>query len=237
MVPPIQESLKKSISSLKERGEEVRWGYRLTQLFLQAIFKGLFGLKVIGRENIPSKGPFIIASNHQSWFDPPIVGSSCPRELAYAAKAELFRNLVLGPVVKYFNAIPVKRKGFDRLAIRELEKRIENAQGVVIFPEGTRFLDGKLRPPRPGIGMLMAKYNVPVIPTFVDGSRRLRYQIGKRALKITFGIPFLPSELQLSDIPGNDLYDRYAWAVMERIAQTGGVSPPHIRSDPQHTSI
>lgn len=214
-----------SVGKVSE-GARVRLGYWLAQKFLYFLFRSLYGLEVRGRENIPASGPFILASNHQSWFDPPLVGCSCPREVAYAAKVELFRHILLGPLVRYFNAVPVKRGGFERQAIQRLGEYLEKGLGVVIFPEGTRFLDGKLRPPKSGVGMLVLKYDVPVVPTFVSGSARIRRQLWRRSLRVSFGEPFRMKDIDTALYPGRDLYDKLAWGIMERVAKVGRVPPP-----------
>ncbi len=204
----------------------VRFGYRFSQWLLTGGFKLLFGLKVDGLVNIPLSGPFILASSHKSWFDPPIVGSICPRELFYAAKRELFSNLILGPIVRYHNAIPVARTGYDRKVLVQLGQALSAGYGIIIFPEGTRFLDDKLHPPRAGVGMLALKHRVPIVPAFISGSVRIRRQLWRRRLRVRFGRPFTVEELGLRDAEGREGYRAVASAVMCRIAETGGVEPP-----------
>lgn len=203
----------------------VRLGYRFVQWLARTLFGTLFGLRIDGRENVPRRGPFILASNHQSWFDPPIVGSTCPREIHYAAKKELFTTPIVGSLVTYLNSIPVRRSGFDREALIRLGEVLASGGAVIFFPEGTRFLDGKLHPPKAGVGMMALKYNVPIVPVYVSGSARIRRQILKRRLKVTFGRPFTLAELgELHR--GKEAYYAVAEAVMKRIAEVGGVEPP-----------
>lgn len=131
--------------------ERTRAIFRLTQLFVAGLFKLFIGLKIEGAENVPRSGAFYLASNHQSWFDPPIVGSTCPRELFFAAKLELFKTPVLGFLVKYYNSLPVRRDGFDRALLKSAGEVIKAGYGLILFPEGTRYLDGNLHTPRAGI--------------------------------------------------------------------------------------
>jgi len=198
----------------------------LSQIFIRSIFKVLCGLKVAGRENVPESGPFILASNHQSWFDPPIIGSTCPREVFYAAKRELFDNFILGPLVRYYNSIPVRRSGYDRTALTRLGEVLEGGNGVIIFPEGTRFLDGRLHSPKSGVGMLALKYNIPVVPVYISGSSKLRLQIFSRRLRVRFGRSFTMADIGLSSSKGKDGYRAGSAEVMRRIAAVGGVDPP-----------
>jgi len=200
--------------------------YRLTQLTVTALFKAVFGLRVEGRENVPLSGGFILASNHKSWFDPPIVGATCPREIFYAAKRELFTKPILGALVKYYNSIPVRRTGFDREVMLVMGEALRTGFGIAIFPEGTRFKDEHLHAPKAGVGLLSLKNNVPIVPVHVANSAFLTGQILRRRLRIRFGKPFAVSELNLGGLSDKDKYKAIALETMNRIAQTGGVNPP-----------
>lgn len=127
-------------------------------------------LRVTGKENIPKKGGFIIASNHVSNLDPVILGFSCPRNLNFMAKEELFRNPVFGRIIYSVGAFPVKRKNADISALKEAIKRTSSGKGLVLFPEGSRSNGVELRPPEAGIGFIAAKAGVPVIPAFIKGT-------------------------------------------------------------------
>ncbi len=204
----------------------VRPAYRFAQRLITGIFKLLFGLRIEGRENVPRTGPFILVSNHQSWFDPPIIGASCPREIFYAAKQELFTTPVLGKLVRFYNSIPVRRTGFDRRALVSLGNALEAGFGIIIFPEGTRYLSGELHPPRPGVGMLAVRYHAQVVPVFITGSSYLRRQIYGRKLRVRFGKPFMVDVSVPDRVEQREVYRRAADEVMRHIARTGGVKPP-----------
>ena len=215
-----------------------RFAYRFTRRSGFYLFKLLFGLKIEGKANLPGSEPFILVSNHKSWFDPPIIGCSCPRELFYAAKRELFSHLILGPIVRLLNAVPVARSGFDRKVILKLGEALEKGYGILIFPEGTRFLDDKLHPPRAGVGMLALRHTVPIVPTFISGSARIRRQFYRRQLRVRFGRPFSVEELGLEDATGRDKYRAVAAAVMQRIAEVGGLEPPEkVRTSTKGTKF
>ncbi len=211
---------------MPQKSDKVKLFYKIDQLLVRGLFRALYNLKVIGKENIPQTGPFILASNHQSWFDPPILGSSCPREIFFAAKKELFDKPILGALVRYHNSIPVKRTGFDRKLLFLMGKALENGYGVAIFPEGTRFLDGRLRPPKPGVGIIALKSLAPVIPTYVMGSANLRKQILKRGLTIRFGSPFKLDPKKYEELDEKTAYREASKVVMRKIAETGGVEAP-----------
>lgn len=141
-------------------------GYSLSK----AIAKTFFNYRVIGAENMIEEGPCIIAANHCSYFDPPLVGVACKRAIHYLARKSLLEVPVLGPILPELNVIPVDQKNADRSALMGAIRVVRNGGAVLIFPEGTRSPDGKLQPAQPGIGMIVAKTGAPVVPVRVSGS-------------------------------------------------------------------
>lgn len=130
-----------------------------------------FPLNVKGRERIPAKGGFVIASNHVSYLDPIIVGLACPRPCHYLARNTLFNNPVFGWVLRHVNAIPLKRRETDIGAIREALKFLNAGRGLILFPEGTRRIDDSIGKGLAGAGFLARKSGVPVIAAYVEGSQ------------------------------------------------------------------
>ena len=124
-----------------------------------------------GVENIPRKGSFILACNHISFLDPPVVGINCPRKLNFMAKEELFSAPFSSWWMRSVGCVPVKRDSNDLTALREAIRRLHAGGGLFLFPEGTRYESGaELAQPQAGIGFLAAKLNVPVVPAFVKGT-------------------------------------------------------------------
>lgn len=131
----------------------------------------LFPIKVSGKKNIPAEGGFIVASNHVSYLDPIVVGVACPRKLNYMARHELFLNPLFGAILYKVNAFPVKRNSADIKAMKEAIQRVgKKGQGLLVFPEGRRGAPGLKLTPQAGVGFLVRKLGVPVIPAFVSGS-------------------------------------------------------------------
>lgn len=130
----------------------------------------LFRFRVIGRENFNVEGPAIIAANHQSYLDPPLIGVAYPGELHYLARNTLFKKRLANWILTEVNAIPVDRDRGDVGAVRAVLKLLKDGHRTVIFPEGTRTLTGQIQKARPGIGMIVAKTLVPVIPARIFGS-------------------------------------------------------------------
>jgi len=134
------------------------------------LLKIFFRLEIKGRENLPKGKGFILVSNHVSNLDPIVLGAACHLNLHFMAKQELFRNYYFGWLLHMVNVFPLKRKGPDLRAIRMAIKMVSAGDGLLIFPEGTRSKDGKLGPGHEGVGFLVDKLNVPVIPAFVKGT-------------------------------------------------------------------
>jgi cytidylate kinase len=150
------------------------WKYRLAYGCLGAAAR-FYGLRVIGPEHLRREGGAILASNHISWWDPPLVGSTFRRApVRTLAKAELFRPPPFGALFRWLEAIPIERSGYDRRAFGEAVAALENGGSVFIFPEGTRRPIGRPGPVRSGLGILMQRTGAPVVPIFVRGTCCLR---------------------------------------------------------------
>lgn len=135
--------------------------------------KLLFRIEFQGREFIPAKGGFILASNHVSYLDPIAVGTACPREVSFMAKSTLFDYPFLRGWLKGVGAIPVKRGAPDISAIKTALHNAASGKGLALFPEGTRRTkENAFINPQAGAGFLADKLNVPVIPAFVSGTER-----------------------------------------------------------------
>lgn len=137
------------------------------------IGRAAFRLKVEGRAYEPPSGPLIVAGNHASVIDPPLIGAVLRRQGAYMAKAELFAVPVLGPWLRSTGSFPVRRGTPDRKAIRRSLEVLQHGGMLVIFPEGTRSPDGRLRDPEPGAAMIALRTGVPVMPAAVVNSHRI----------------------------------------------------------------
>lgn len=144
--------------------------YALGRFLCFLLSKCLFPIQVFGKDHIPPKGGFIIASNHVSYLDPITVGIACPRKLNFMARHDLFSNRFFAWVLSRVNAFPVERNSADLSALKEALRRVRCGKGLLLFPEGSRAVGGKSGEPQPGIGFLVTKLNVPVIPAFVKGT-------------------------------------------------------------------
>lgn len=144
--------------------------YSIVRLVSVIVSKIAFGLEVHGKENIPKKEGFILASNHASFLDPVILGAACPRRLNFMARDDLFTSRWFGGFISCLNAFPVKRNNADIGALKEAIRRVKAGGALVLFPEGSRSSGDGLLEPQPGIGFIAAKLNAPVVPAFIRGS-------------------------------------------------------------------
>lgn len=126
-------------------------------------------IKRAGLENVPKEGPVLLAFNHTSDFDPVVAALTCPRQLTFMAKAELFENKLFGGLIKRLGAFPVHRGKGDVGAIKAALKIMSSDGAMLIFPEGGRVKDGKRRNAKPGVAMIAQRCGVPVVPVHIIG--------------------------------------------------------------------
>ena len=146
------------------------WFYDGSKLLLWMFFRTRCKLEVCGQEHVPKQGGFIVASNHVSYLDPPVVGVACPRRVAFMARTTLFAHPWLGTFLRGVRAIPLRRGEADHGAISEAIERLRGGGGVAIFPEGTRQLSGQLGAAKRGVGLLAVSAQVPIVPALVTGT-------------------------------------------------------------------
>jgi len=177
---------------------------------------------VVGTENFPTDGPFLIASNHASHLDPPAVGSHVPRQMRFFARKSLWNNRLLAWWLNQVETIPVERDSGDIGAIKRVLQALKENRAVVLFPEGTRSPDGHLQKPKPGVGLMACKTGVPVVPCRVYGSFgafRKGSALPRLGTSITvvFGPPIPASDYD-DPTTGKARYEIAAQRIMDRIA-------------------
>lgn len=185
----------------------------------------LFRLQVSGAHHVPKKGGVVIASNHASYLDIPILGCGVRRRVSFMGRMDLFTGPV-GWLMRHLGWIPIRRERVDRKGFDEAIRRVRVGQAVVIYPEGGRTEDGQLQPGKPGVGMIVAATGCPVVPAFLEGTYDVlplgAKRIRLRPVKVTYGAPMDFSAL-LQDVGGEEkkkaLYQRISQAVMDRISE------------------
>jgi len=197
----------------------MRAGYRVCWWVANGIFALLFTRRTRGTEHVPAKGGFIVACNHISFWDPPLVGASLPREVHFLAKEELFTNRAFRWLISSLNAIPIRRGLSDPGGVKRALDVVSRGAGLVMFPEGGRVKEGELKPALPGVGLLSVKAGVPVIPAYVSGSDRIKRAILRlHRVEVTLGEPYFPPA-EAEGVRARELYRGVGEEVMRRIAE------------------
>ena len=166
----------------------------------------------------------IIAANHISFLDPPLVGAITPHAINFLAKSELFKTPLLGLAVRNLNAIPIRRGAIDRHAMKMVVEALERGGCVLIFPEGSR----KNFTARPGIGKIAIQTNSPVLPLYFENTN----QPLRKRMRVVVGEPITRETIsQYED--NKDGYRGLSEHILHRInalgaATLGGDSPDQL---------
>lgn len=198
--------------------------YSAVLLSVRAVVGPLTGWKISGRDQVPRKGGLILASNHISFWDPPLIACAFPREVHFLAKEELFSKPPgLGPLIRGVNAIPIRRGVADLAGLSRALDVLKKGGCLLLFPEGSRMKDGELHPARPGVGLLASGADVPVLPCYISGSNRPGKWWRRAArVRITFGQARdwrTYAGDQAAEPPGRALYTAVGQGVMREIAR------------------
>ena len=158
--------------------------YRFARNAIKLALTPLYRVSVSGRENFPETGGVLLCSNHISELDPPVVGMTCPRDVHFIAKEELFNLPVLKNILPHVNAIPIKRGMSDRNALRKGLGVLKDGHVLGLFPEGTRSKTGELGEGLAGAGFFALRTDAQVIPCAVIGTYKLFSKT-----KVIYGAP------------------------------------------------
>lgn len=189
--------------------------YTLAKGILKVLFTIFLRMKVVGTENIPKDGPLVIASNHLSLLDPPVLGTAATRKVHFMAKQELFVP-VLGTLYRILGAFPVRRGGADRTAIKHGIDILQNGKVLAIFPEGTRSKTGKLGKAEPGALMMASKAKATIVPACVIGTDFRRQGRIWPLVTVRFGKAI---EFPADAVVNKELLQNMTAELMENIAQ------------------
>ena len=180
------------------------------------------GVTVRGVENVPGRGPCIIVSNHASYLDPPIIAATIrQRFIRFLARDTLLSS----PLARWYfisiRAITIDRNRGDVVAMKGVLRALKDGETVALFPEGTRSRDGELQPPKRGIGFVLSRAQVDVVPVYVDGTfkamPRGTSKIKRHPLQVIIGEP-IPAQ-EIADLgKGKEAYGKASDLVMKRIA-------------------
>ncbi|MBI3961865.1 MAG: 1-acyl-sn-glycerol-3-phosphate acyltransferase [Deinococcus sp.] len=197
--------------------------YRVIWLLAFLLCNLLFRLQVRGREHLPRQGPFLLVANHSSYLDPIVIAVSLWRPINFLGHDGLFRIPVLRTILPWLHTMPVRRGEGDVGAIRRSLHILRRGEPLLIFPEGTRSPDGRLRPARPGAAALALRTGVPVVPVGVVGAGRV----------LPVGGPFRLAKIQVRFGPALDLKTSAAepsTATLQMMAAISQLLPSELRS-------
>lgn len=139
---------------------------------VHALSRAYFGLQLRGVEHIPADGPLVIAPNHQTYADPPLVTIPVRRPVHYMAWDQLFEIPVFNRFIRMLRAFPVDIDARDARATREAVRLLQGGAALMIFPEGERTADGRLRRFKQGAFRLAVSQGAPVMPVTITGGDR-----------------------------------------------------------------
>ena len=197
-----------------------RW-YRATFVISSFIARTFFSFRVLHSERIPKEGGVILASNHQSFLDPPLLGISCPREIYTLARKSLFNWPILGRIFPKINVVPIEPRA-DMSALKIIIRLVKQGRATAIFPEGSRTFNGELQPAQPGLGLMIAKTLAPVVPIRIIGAYEAYPRTKKfpkcHPITIVIGEPIIFTKQDL-EAGGRDIYQKLSDQVMARIAE------------------
>jgi 1-acyl-sn-glycerol-3-phosphate acyltransferase len=192
---------------------EMPWFYWTVRALFWAFAKVAFGLRIEHAERVPREGGLVMAVNHISAWDPPVMGSSVPREISFMAKRELFDDKAMALLVRGLHAFPVDRSRSDISAVKEAMRRLKDGRAVGVFVQGTRS-EGDAEA-LDGAAFLAQRAGVPLQPAAI-------WREGRR-FRVRFGEPF--------EVPGRDR-DAIRAATATTMDRVRGLMPSGTRFPP-----
>ncbi|HMP73322.1 MAG TPA: lysophospholipid acyltransferase family protein [Kiritimatiellia bacterium] len=197
--------------------------YRFCRWLVKGYARLFHRIRWSGVEQLPAEGACILAANHASYLDPPIMGCVIPHRFLHSlAKESLFKNPLMRWLLRRLFVIPLQVDKGDVGALKLSLKLLKDGKCIALYPEGSRSFDGEFQPAKGGVGFLMLKAKVPVIPVYLDGTHEALAR-GKRWIRphrigVHFGAPITPDAFDVfSD--DEDKYVKVAQMVMDRIAE------------------
>jgi 1-acyl-sn-glycerol-3-phosphate acyltransferase len=182
-----------------------RLWYDFLHVFCRLLATLFFQVRVSGRQFVPREGGVMVLSNHQSFYDPVLIGLACDRRLNYLARQGLFGFAPFRWLIQSLDAIPIDQEGSALAGLKETLRRLKRGELVLIFPEGMRTYDGEVAPLKPGFCALAKRSGVPLLPVAIEGA----YQAWPRqrllpwfsTIHIQFGEPLPPEAAAASGEP------------------------------------
>ena len=207
------------------------WTYRLFRLLCWSYLKIFHRYETRGAENVPVEGGCIVAANHASFMDPPVAGCGpMHRVVRFMARDTLYKKRFIRWFFLKLATLPISRDGGDIAALKKSIQILKDGGCLGLFPEGTRTTDGSLQSVKVGLGFLIAKAGVPVVPAYIDGTfaaySRHAKSITHAKIQVFYGVPITPAEIATFG-RGRDSYEKISNLVMQRIAELRAANISH----------
>lgn len=208
--------------------------YRFSHSLVRSVYHQLFEGDIRGLNNIPREGPCILAVNHASHFDPPMIGSHVMRPINFFARKTLWNGRFFSWWLDAVGTIPVDRDGdSDIAAMKRVLGTLKEGGLVTLFPEGTRSRDGQLQKAKPGIGLIAAKSEATVVPCRIFNSHKVLTKGSalprlNLSIHMAYGKPIPVAEYDPGRAAGKERFQIIADRIMERIAQISRPRTPVI---------
>lgn len=207
--------------------------YRIGYSLFKTTAKLFFGYRVVNRERLQGLDGCMVAANHVSFMDPPMIGVAFDEAIHYLARKSLFSNPIASWVYRRWNTIPIDQQSPELSSLRTIIKLLRDGEKVLMFPEGERSWDGELAPGKTGVGLMIAKSRARVLPVRIFGAEEIlpRGASFPRRGNVTIVIGELFTADDLLDDPalkGKELYQKIADRVMAAI---GEIELPETGSD------
>ena len=164
--------------------------YAFAKNVLRPLTRAAFDVRVSGTKNVPLDGGLVVAANHRSYLDPPLLGTWFPRTVHFMAKQELFKIFILGRLIRAVHAFPVDRDRADVASIRQALRILKGGEVVGIFPEGTRNLEGEARA-RGGAVLLAATAHCPIVPVALVNTQYAVRRLRASKVEVRIGEPIV----------------------------------------------
>lgn len=216
--------------------------FRVSRPLLRAVFRGIFhilaNVKMAGKENVPHSGPYLVAMNHVSIYDPPFAAAFWPQQLEIIGASDVFDKPAQGQLLKAYRVIPLHRGEYDRALFARVVAVIEAGHPLLIAPEGGRSHAVAMRRAKPGIAYIVERTRAPLLPAALVGTTEdfwLRARRGERPmLEMRIGKPITLPEISASGKEKHEARQANADLVMRHLA---GLLPEEYRGVYAHSAI
>lgn len=198
------------------------WIYWLGWLTLGAALRAFYGLRIEGREHLVTEGAVLVAANHQSYLDPPLLANIYDTPMYFLARKTLFRGFC-NWLYRQWNAFPLDQDKPDLAGLKQIIRLLKDGQRVAIFPEGARTFDGSIAEAAPGVGFVVAKSGAVIQPVRIRGAfealpRGAAFLRASR-ISVTIGPAIRLTPAELKQAAAKDGYELLANRIMHAIAQ------------------